>query len=354
MNVKSLTLKNFRNHKYLSYEFQPGINTIIGPNGIGKTNIVEAIYYLSIVRSFRTNEESNLILNGSEMAEIASTISEGKIIKKVKVGIQEENRQILLNSKPASKSELAKSINVILFEPKDVLLFRGSPKERRHFLDLNISKKSHVYFESASRYEKLLKQRNNLLKQQEIDEILLETTTDLLIKTAAIIVSYRQLYVKDINDILNKIARALTGEESKIEIKYLPFVKFDENFESSAKKAFKSALESDLKKKATSIGTHREDFTVSLNGRDIAMFGSQGENRLVALALKLSPYFLIEDKDKRPIVVLDDVMSELDKTHQDRLIKFLEKMEQVFITATSPVVKNSAQYTLKNKGGLLK
>ena len=347
MNVKSLALKNFRNHKYLSYEFHNGINTIVGPNGIGKTNIVEAIYYLSLVRSFRTNEDSNLILKGSEYSEITSTISEGKMLKKIKVTVSDEGRQILLNSKPISKSELAKSVNVILFEPKDVLLFRGSPKERRHFLDLNISKKSHVYFENASRYEKLLKQRNNLLKQVELDEILLETTTDLLIKTAGVIVSYRQQYVKDINDILNKIARALTGEASQIEIKYTPFVPFDEKFDSSAKKAFKSALESDLKKKATSIGTHREDFTVSLNGRDIAMFGSQGENRLVALALKLSPYFLIEDKDKRPIVVLDDVMSELDKAHQDRLIKFLEKLEQVFVTATSPVIKNSAQYTLK-------
>jgi DNA replication and repair protein RecF len=348
MNVKSLTLKNFRNHNYLSYEFQKGLNIITGPNGIGKTNIVEAIYYLSMVRSFRTLENDNLIKKGNEKAEITSTVKEGDLIKKIKITINKDGRQILLNNKPISKqSELVKSVNVILFEPKDVLLFRGSPKERRNFLDVSISKKSNAYLVYLTQYEKLLKQRNEILKQDKIDEVMLETTTELLIKSASPIVSYRQIYVKDINDILNKIARALTGKESNIEIKYTPFVPFDDKFESSANKAFKGAIEGDLKRKATSIGIHREDFSVSLNGRDIAMFGSQGENRLVALALKLSPYFLIEDKDKRPIVVLDDVMSELDKEHRLRLIKFLSKMEQVFITATNLQIKDAFHYQLK-------
>ena len=142
------------------------------------------------------------------------------------------------------------------------------------------------------------------------------------------------MYVKDINDILNKITRALTGKNEKFELKYYPFVTYDAEFLENAKKAFKRAEESDFKHKQTSIGVHREDISISLNGRDIATFGSQGENRIAALALKLSPYFLIEDKDKKPIVVLDDVMSELDEKHQARLIKFLRKFNQVFITAT--------------------
>ena len=118
------------------------------------------------------------------------------------------------------------------------------------------------------------------------------------------------MYVKDINDILNKITRALTGEKGKFELKYYPFVPYDADYQENAKKAFKRAEESDFKHKQTSIGIHREDISISLNGRDIATFGSQGENRIAALALKLSPYFLIEDKDKKPIIVLDDVMSE--------------------------------------------
>ena len=142
------------------------------------------------------------------------------------------------------------------------------------------------------------------------------------------------MYVKDINDILNKITRALTGDNQKFEVKYYPFVSYDADYSENAKKAFKRAEESDFKHKQTSIGVHREDISISLNGRDIATFGSQGENRIAALALKLSPYFLIEDKDKKPIIVLDDVMSELDQKHQERLIKFLRKFNQVFITGT--------------------
>ena len=155
-----------------------------------------------------------------------------------------------------------------------------------------------------------------------------------MIKLSGSIISYRQMYVKDINDILNKITRALTGEKGKFELKYYPFVPYDSNFVDNAKKAFKRVEESDLKHKQTSIGIHREDISISLNGRDIATFGSQGENRIAALALKLSPYFLIEDKDKKPIIVLDDVMSELDLNHQEKLISFLRKFNQVFITGT--------------------
>ena len=140
-----------------------------------------------------------------------------------------------------------------------------------------------------------------------------------------------------------------TGEKGKLEIIYKPFVEYGKNFTKEATEAFKRAKERDLHQKATSIGVHREDFSISLNGRDIGQFGSQGENRIVALALKLSPYFLIEDKDKRPVVVLDDVMSELDKPHQTRLINFLKKFEQVFITATDLNVEDAAQYPIKKK-----
>ena len=349
MIIKSIKLKNFRNHSYLSYEFKPGINIFVGNNGVGKTNIVEAIYYLSIARSFRTQLDSDLIKDGKDIAEINSVVQEGEISRKIRILFTSQGRQVSINGKTAKKlSELSKCVNVVLFEPKDVLLFRaGSPKARRNFLDINISKKNPVYLDYISRYEKVLKQRNNILKSDNVDELLLQTTTDLLIELSKPIIQMRSAYVKDINDILIKIARALTGEEKPIELHYQPFVKVDDNYLETAKEAFKRALEGDLKRKATSIGIHREDFSATLKDKDIGEFGSQGENRLVALALKLSPYFLIEDKDKRPVVVLDDVMSELDKNHKARLINLLSKFEQVFITATKLEVKNATQYTIK-------
>ena len=335
MLIKRIGLKNFRNHQSLSFEFTDHLNILTGLNAVGKTNIVEAIYYLSLGRSFRTSEDIDLIKKNHERAEIDATILEGELTRKIKIIITKTGRMVVINGKNISKlSELSKCVNVILFQPKDVMLFSGPPRDRRNFLDIAISKKSSIYLDYISRYDKVLKERNDLLKMDKVDQTLLDVTTELMVKLSGSIISYRQMYVKDINDILNKITRALTGEKGKFELKYYPFVPYDADYQENAKKAFKRAEESDFKHKQTSIGIHREDISISLNGRDIATFGSQGENRIAALALKLSPYFLIEDRDKKPIIVLDDVMSELDNTNQERLIKFLRKFDQVFITGT--------------------
>ena len=335
MLIKRIGLKNFRNHQSLSFEFTDHLNILTGLNAVGKTNIVEAIYYLSLGRSFRTSEDIDLIKKNHERAEIDATILEGELTRKIKIIITKTGRMVMINGKNISKlSELSKCVNVILFQPKDVMLFSGPPRDRRNFLDIAISKKSSIYLDYISRYDKVLKERNDLLKMDKVDQTLLDVTTELMVKLSGSIISYRQMYVKDINDILNKITRALTGEKGKFELKYYPFVPYDADYQENAKKAFKRAEESDFKHKQTSIGIHREDISISLNGRDIATFGSQGENRIAALALKLSPYFLIEDRDKKPIIVLDDVMSELDNANQERLIKFLRKFDQVFITGT--------------------
>lgn len=335
MIVKSLSVRNFRNHTSSSFEFNPGINIVSGPNASGKTNIVEAVYYLSLARSFRGVDDEDIINQKSEYAEIDSRIVEGSVKRNIRIIITKKGRSVLVNGKKVSKlSDLTKCVNVLLFEPKDVLLFRGSPKERRNFLDINLSKQFPVYLEYISRYEKALKQRNELLKSGNFDQKLLDTTTGMLVKYAGPIIKYRAMFVKDINDILIKITRALTGVKKKVEIHYKPFVSDSGDYVKEATEAYNRALESDLKHKATSIGIHREDISVSLNGKDIGVYGSQGENRLVALALKLSPYFMVSDEDKKPVVVLDDVMSELDDIHQERLIKFLEKFSQVFITGT--------------------
>ena len=335
MFVRRINLHNYRNHKSREFEFSPGINVITGENASGKTNIVEAIYYLSLARSFRGVDDEELIKNEEDYAEIDSEVLEGQIKRNIHILITKKGRSVVVNGKKVSKlSDLTKVVNVLLFEPKDVMLFRGSPKERRNFLDVNLSKKYPTYLDYISHYNKALANRNEILKANKVDENLLKSCTELLVKYAAPIVDYRAKYVKDITDILIKIARALTGEENKIEIIYKPFVNSSSDFKTAALEAFNRSLESDLRQKATTIGVHREDFSIRLNDREIDTYGSQGENRLIALALKIAPYFLIEDKDKRPVVVLDDVMSELDKNHQTQLIKFLKKLDQVFITAT--------------------
>ena len=347
MIVKNLSIRYFRNHTSKEFTFNPGINIITGPNASGKTNIVEAVYYLSLARSFRGVDDDELITKNMDHAEINATVIEGEIKRHIRILVTKKGRSVLVNGKKVSKiSDLAKCVNVLLFEPKDVLLFRGSPRERRNFLDINLSKQYPVYLDYISRYEKALRQRNELLKSGKYDENLLKTTTELLVKYAGPIINYRAMYVKDINDILIKITRALTGVKEKIEITYKPFVAMSADYQTQALDAFNRSLDNDLKHKATSIGIHREDISVSLNGRDIGIYGSQGENRLVALALKISPYFLIKDEDKKPIVVLDDVMSELDEEHQAQLIKFLSKFAQVFITGTELNIDGATQIQL--------
>ena len=350
MFVKKLTIKNFRNHKFQTYEFSDKINLITGDNGSGKTNIVEAIYYLSLARSFRTLDSTDLIKTGEAYAVIIADVIEGSIKSNIRIVINKEGKKVYLNDKPVNKlSELVKSINVILFEPKDVLLFKNSPKTRRNFLDINLSKKSQVYLECISRYSKVLKQRNEILKRNIIDDNILDVSTEMLVKLSKQIIRYRQIYINEINEVFSKIVYSLTDKKLDIKINYYPFINIDDDYDNNALNLFKKNKENDIKRKTTTLGIHREDFKVMINGHDIATFGSQGENRIVALALKISPYFVIKEQNKKPIIVLDDVMSELDADNKKRLIYFIKKLQQVFITATDLTIANTLEYKIKKK-----
>ena len=348
MIITKLILRNFRNYERLEVRFNPKLNVIVGDNAEGKTNIVEAIQFLSLARSFRTTETSELIKNERQFATIEARVEEDTIHRNIVAILTPSSKKITCNKKPIRKiSELSGLINVIVFEPKDALMFNDSPFVRRNFLDINLSKKSPVYLENLMTFDKLLKERNALLKEDNIDEVQLDVVTSQLIKAEEILCRYRQTYVNEINSLLSKIIVNIKGSKEEVHLEYYPFIKVDADFVQNATRAYERNKESDIKHKATQIGIHREDMKMILNGKDISTHGSQGENRIAVIALKLAPYFLIEDKDKKPIVVLDDVMSELDKTHQDKLLKFLEKLEQVFITSTKLNIKNASIYEVK-------
>ena len=348
MIVTKLTLRNFRNHTHLELNFDKGLNIIIGDNAEGKTNIVEAIHFLSLARSFRGGETTDLITKSSQFATIEARVEQSATAKEIRAVLTSSSKKITCNKKPVKRiSELSSLINVIVFEPKDALMFIGSPLVRRNFIDISLSKKSPLYLEALMAYERLLKERNHLLKQDKVDLIQLDVVTKQIIDVSETIVKYRVAYVNEINNVLPKIVSALKGEKESAHLTYTPFVRCDSKFKENALSAYTRIQESDIKHKATQIGIHREDISMILNGEDVATHGSQGENRLVVIALKLTPYFLIEDKDERPIVVLDDVMSELDKETQARLVTFLRKFEQVFITSTNTKITNASIYEVK-------
>ena len=336
MILTRIRLRDFRGYENLELEFDSRRNYILGDNASGKTNLAEAIHYLSLARSFRTSEDENLIRQGKESAYIEAEVYEGKFRRVIGIEITKKGKKITLNGKPLRRlSELATLVNVIAFAPSDAAIFYGSPGERRNFLDVGISKQSEDYFRLITRYNGLLKQRNAALKKSNPDLGVIDALTYQLIEVSEPIIRYRSMFVSSLNATVPGVLGRLRGDNPSCSLVYRSYVKDDGHFRENAQKAYREALEGDLIRKTTSIGPQREDFSFRLNGRDISEFGSQGENRMAALALKLSPYLLVENPDKKPICVLDDVLSELDANHRENLLTLLGEWGQTFLTATS-------------------
>src|SRR5574344_1047176 len=333
MIVEEIKLNNFRNYHQFDVSFVKGINFIYGANASGKSSLVEGIYYLSLARSFRTSRDQDLINNKSEFAIINAKLSVGETKKEIMVYLSHEGKKIAVNKKQIGKiSELSNIVNAIYFIPKDVNLLRDSPKNRRLYLDVSISKVSKSYLEHVTNYEKLLKTRNDLLRKEQPNIDLIEVVTNQMIDISKEIYIYRKEYLDELNKKANQIFKEITNSEQNIEIIYVPFINNKNNYVELAKQEFK----------------------ILLNKKDVSIYGSQGENRLAVLALKLAPYELIKDYKNKPIVILDDVLSELDKDNQKSLLTYLSKLSQVFITSTKKIEINKANYYFIDDGNTKK
>jgi len=335
MIVTQLELTNFRSYEKIQLNFGEGLHIFAGPNGVGKTNLVEAIHFLSLARSFRTSKDELLVRRGADFGAIRATIRAGERVRKIAIGLGYNGKKILVNDKPIARlSELSELVNVLVFEPRDVLLFEDLPKARRQFLDVALIKQEPGYLEALTRYEKILKERNELLKQDHINQIQLDVLTKQLVEASQPLVNHRSVYLEKVNGVIEKIVKSIKTKLVGIKLHYRPYVKPSAEFIQEALALYEKSRELDVRRKLTNIGPHREDFHIDLDSSDVADFGSQGENRLLAIALKLSPYFIIEEREEHPIIVLDDVLSELDPPSQERLLQFLTKFDQVFITTT--------------------
>lgn len=336
MIIRSIELLNFRGYEKLSLKLEPNINVLVGKNGVGKTNLAEAISYLSIARSFRTNDEKEMRMRNKPVSKMQGLFEIGDRKVKVEMILTQKGKQISINgSKISSLSELLNECHVLVFKPGDAFLFDDSPSERRKLINLEISRQSKKYLLSIRKYEKLLQERNAILKEENADLLQLDIITRMMIEVSKEIIKIRLNFFQKINPLVKRIASILTKGQKEYEFKYEPFVKYDEiNFMEYAQKAFEKAKENDLRYRLTTIGVHREDFSCVLKGAEIKASGSQGEKRLAALILKLSIYELVKDEEKKPILILDDVFSELDEGVQNELLKFIRNYSQVIITTT--------------------
>ena len=328
MYIKSLTLKDFRSYSDKKFEFSPQVNIIVGKNAKGKTNILEAIFFMVIGKSFRTAHENAYIFGEFEKKyrevgiEMFFNSAHKKSIKIDGVGI----RRI---------GELLGNATAVFFSPDELRLIKNSPEERRRFMNIILSQTNKKYFYLLARYEKVLANRNKLLKtSHDIDA--LKETIDIwnraLSDLAEKIFLERDKLLKELSPYADKAQQYLSSGKEKIEIVYKS--SFSKNYSSNMMKALEKNLEKDFKLGYTTVGVHRDEIDIFLNGVEVKNFGSQGQQRTAALALKLAELEVIKNRTgEEPLLLLDDVFSELDKERRKKLLKFTSKA-QTIITCT--------------------
>ncbi|WAW14921.1 DNA replication/repair protein RecF [Peptostreptococcus equinus] len=366
MYIKSVILKDYRNYKNLFIEFNENVNLIIGPNGQGKTNIVESISLMSIGRSFRTSKDKELIRFGCESLYSSCSFNKRNLDKKIEIIIQKDKKGIKVNGVSIkSIQELLGNLNVVVFSPEDLRLVKDGPKERRTFIDKEISQIMPRYYNILTSYNKILNQRNKLLKSYNIDYNLLDVYDQSMADFGSEIYVIRNKFIKKLANISNNMHKNLTSGVEELKIKYRNQIKFDDdNYDIGEvkNKILELMLENrehDCQTRTTKIGPHKDDLGIYINDIDVRLYGSQGQQRTASISLKLSEVELIKQEvGDYPVLILDDVFSELDQNRQKMLIDKLENI-QMFVTSADPLHKHilsKNKYTIFNidKGEIVK
>ena len=341
MKIANLNIKNFRNYESLKVDFDDKVNVFIGKNAQGKTNLLESIFYCCIGKSFKSCKDKELIKWNEESAHIKLTCQKKYRDIDIEINLNKnQKKSIKINNLPIKKiGDLIGEINIVFFSPQELRLVRESPDERRKFMDIDISQNNKRYFYQLSRYEKILANRNKLLKLSQTIEAVKETIDiwdRALIVSAKFLAFERQKFINQIMPYAQKAHSYLSNGKENLYLSYKCGcnIELDENFEKNMDKLLKKNLEKDFKLGYTSIGVHRDDIDIFLNDTEVKNFGSQGQQRTVALALKLAELEnMYNINGEYPILLLDDVFSELDIDRQNRLLKFVGRT-QTFITCT--------------------
>lgn len=334
MYIKSIDLKNYRNYEHIHIDLEKGVNIFYGENAVGKTNILESIYICSTTKSHRGNKDKEIIKFENTDAHIRLLFNKNEIDYQIDMHLRSDKpKGIAVNGVKLKKAaELLGIMNIILFSPEDLSIIKNGPSDRRKFVDTELCQLDKVYLYNLTNYNKIINQRNNLLKDIAFHPELTDTLDiwdSQLLSLGSKIIDRRNTFIKELNDIIYNIHKNLTGNKENLVIKYVPNVTIE-----GFKDKILNNREKDIKYKLTSVGPHRDDFSFFINDNDAKKFGSQGQQRTVALSLKLSEIELIKNiTGNTPILLLDDVLSELDSNRQNYLLNCIGNI-QTIITCT--------------------
>lgn len=350
MNIQVLNLYNYRNYKQLNLTLFPNINIFTGFNAQGKTNIIEAIHLASLGISHRTRIDKDLILWGNKKASINIKFTRKDILSQINIKLDKVARkELIYNGDNIKQKELPGLLTMVLFSPEDLMLIKGAPLQRRRFLDIELSQVSSRYYNELVQYNRLLQQRNNLLKKIREDNKLvdmLDMWDEQFAKVAAFIVKMRLRGMKKIAEIAKIVHQEISQQKEILNVQY-DLYNFDKNLVNVEiptleelynfyRVTLNKYRNKDIFRGSTSVGPHRDDIDFYINNISLKSFGSQGQQRSSVLSLKLAELeFLKGETGEYPILLLDDVMSELDVLRRENLLMLLqEKNIQTLITAT--------------------
>ena len=334
MIIKSLELANFRNYEELNISFDKGTNILYGDNAQGKTNILEAIYVSATTKSHKGIKDKEIINFNKEEAHIRTYLEKEGVETRVDMHLRKnKSKGIAIDGQKIKKAaDLMGLLNVVFFSPEDLSIIKDGPAERRRFADMELCQLDSFYLYNLNHYNKIIGQRNKLLKDMYFQPELKETLNiwdSQLVSFGSKIIERREQFVKQLGEIIFDIHKKLSGGKEELVIAYEPDVSI-EDFE----KQMKYNQDKDIKLKQTTTGPHRDDFSFIVNGVDIRKYGSQGQQRTAALSLKLSEIELVKKISKdTPVLLLDDVLSELDSNRQNYLLNSIGNI-QTIITCT--------------------
>lgn len=331
MYFKNIELKNFRNYAELKLEFDKELNIFLGSNAQGKTNLLESIFVTGLGRSFRTNSDSEMIMFGEEFAKVKANVIDEGCEDEIEIDYRKLGKIIKLDGIKLQKTvDLLETVYIVIFSPEDLKIVKEGPDNRRRFLDRELCQIKPVYYSDLGNYKKVLKERNALLREGNKDKNLYSVFNEALADYGMRIVKERKNFIERLNKISEKLHNDISGGSEKIELFYETKIENKEEYLDILKENF----EKDVQRAYTGFGPHKDDIKIIINGTDIRVFGSQGQQRTAALSMKLAELSLIkEETGKEAVLLLDDVLSELDYKRQSFLISSMKGF-QVFISAT--------------------